>query len=129
MSGVEDPAQIYANTGGFLIAGYFLSAPVAWLGGYVARINQIASQSAAAGVPTSTPPAPELAMRRTKTLTVREVEVTQLLSAGLSNDEIASQLVVSPRTIQSHVANALRKTSCRNRTELGVLAKQEGLVP
>jgi DNA-binding CsgD family transcriptional regulator len=66
---------------------------------------------------------------RTKTLTWREIEVVQLVAEGLSNDQIAKRLFVSPRTVQSHVANAMRKTSCANRTELGVLALREGLVP
>jgi DNA-binding NarL/FixJ family response regulator len=60
---------------------------------------------------------------------MREIEVVQLVAAGLSNDAIAARLFISPRTAQSHVANAIRKTSCSNRTELGVLAIREGLVP
>jgi two-component system, NarL family, response regulator LiaR len=66
---------------------------------------------------------------RTKHLSLREIEVVQLVAAGLSNDAIAGQLFVSPRTVQSHVANAMKKTDSSNRTELGVLAVREGLVP
>jgi DNA-binding CsgD family transcriptional regulator len=74
---------------------------------------------------------PESPLRqlRTKSLTMREIEVVQLVAEGLSNDKIASQLFVSPRTVQTHVANAMRKAGCANRTELGVLALREGLVP
>jgi DNA-binding CsgD family transcriptional regulator len=66
---------------------------------------------------------------RTKTLSVREIEVVQLAAEGLSNDAIAKRLFLSPRTVQSHVANAMGKSGSANRTELGVLAIREGLVP
>jgi DNA-binding NarL/FixJ family response regulator len=70
-----------------------------------------------------------LSQMRTKSLTVREVEVVQLVAEGLSNVAIGHRLFLSPRTIQSHVANAMTKSGCGNRTELGVLAIREGLVP
>jgi DNA-binding CsgD family transcriptional regulator len=66
---------------------------------------------------------------RTRHLSMREIEVVQLVAEGLSNDGIAAKLFVSPRTVQTHVANAMKKTDCANRTELGVLAVREGLVP
>lgn len=66
---------------------------------------------------------------RTKTLTAREIEVVRLVAEGLPNDGIAKRLVISPRTVHTHVANALSKTGCANRTELGVLAVREGLAP
>jgi len=67
--------------------------------------------------------------QRTLALTVREVEVTQLVAEGLANAEIAERLFISDRTVHAHVTNALKKTSCANRTELGVLAVREGLAP
>lgn len=76
----------------------------------------------------SSPDSP-LRQLRTKTLTMREIEVVQLVADGLSNETIAGQLFLSPRTVQSHIANAMKKTECANRTELGVLAVREGLVP
>lgn len=79
---------------------------------------------------TASPP-PQVVLERVRTvpLSGREVEVVQLVAAGQSNDAIAERLVLSPRTVQTHVANAMRKTQCANRTELGVLALREGLVP
>jgi len=74
-------------------------------------------------------PSSPLRQLRTKTFTLREIEVVQLVAEGLSNDKIASRLFVSPRTVQTHVANAMRKAGCANRTALGVLALREGLVP
>ena len=65
---------------------------------------------------------------RTLYLSERERDVATLVVAGLSNEAIAERLGVSPRTVQTHVANARKKSGCANRTELGVLAVREGLV-
>ena len=66
---------------------------------------------------------------RTAALTQRELEVVKLVAGGATNEEIAMSLVVSPRTIHSHLDNSLRKTGARNRTELAVLSVLEGLEP
>lgn len=57
-------------------------------------------------------------------LTPTERKVVQLVSQGMSNREIALQLKVSQRTIESHVSNMLTKTSLHNRTELARWAIQ-----
>jgi LuxR family transcriptional regulator, maltose regulon positive regulatory protein len=51
-------------------------------------------------------------------LTAREEEVARLVSAGATNREIAQTLFLSPKTIERHVSNALRKLAVRNRAEL-----------
>ncbi|MFW6296513.1 MAG: response regulator transcription factor [Halothece sp.] len=51
-------------------------------------------------------------------LTPTELKVVQLVAQGMANREIAEQLNVSQRTIESHVSNMLNKTSLHNRTEL-----------
>jgi DNA-binding NarL/FixJ family response regulator len=51
-------------------------------------------------------------------LTPAERRVLQQLLCGFSNKGIAAVLVVSPRTVESHVSNLLAKTGCRNRTQL-----------
>ncbi len=61
-------------------------------------------------------------------LTVREMEVLQLVAQGLHNAEIASELVVSERTIDHHVAAILRKLGARTRAEASVEAVRRGLV-
>lgn len=124
LNDLHDADSVVANTGGYFLAAYLLALPIGWLGGYVARINQVV---AGASVESTMPIPP--ARLRTQSLSAREVQVVQLVAAGLSNDEIAGRLTISPRTVQSHVANALKKTACRNRTELGRLAQTEGLVP
>lgn len=67
--------------------------------------------------------------RLTNELSAREVEVCQLVSEGLSNNDIAEKLFLSPRTVQSHVANAMMKTHTESRTQLAVLMIRDGLVP
>jgi DNA-binding NarL/FixJ family response regulator len=68
-------------------------------------------------------PARELAA-----LTDREREVTALVGAGLSNDEIAQRLVVSPATAKTHVSRAMVKLGARDRAQLVVFAYEAGLV-
>ena len=51
-------------------------------------------------------------------VTPREQEVWTSLAEGLTNKQIASRLTLSPRTIEKHVENLLRKTGTRTRTEL-----------
>jgi DNA-binding CsgD family transcriptional regulator len=64
----------------------------------------------------------------TSALTRREIQVVGLLARGDSNADIAAQLFLSLRTVDSHVSGALRKTGCANRTELAVLAVAEGVI-
>ena len=52
------------------------------------------------------------------TITAAEQRVLLELGRGLSNKAIAEALVLSPRTVESHISNLLAKTGCRNRTQL-----------
>jgi DNA-binding CsgD family transcriptional regulator len=61
-------------------------------------------------------------------LTVREREVMALVATGLSNDEIALRLHLSPLTAKTHVNRAMMKLNARDRAQLVVLAYQTGLV-
>ena len=60
-------------------------------------------------------------------LTEREKEVVGLVASGLSNDEIARELVVSPLTAKTHVSRAMTKLNARDRAQLVVLAYEHGL--
>ena len=66
---------------------------------------------------------PELAA-----LTTREREVVRLVAAGLSNEDIAGQLVLSPLTAKTHVSRAMAKAGARDRAQLVVFAYETGLV-
>jgi DNA-binding NarL/FixJ family response regulator len=80
-------------------------------------IEQFATRAAA--------PVPPRALAE---LTEREREVAALVGAGLSNDEIARRLVVSPATAKTHVSRAMVKLGARDRAQLVVFAYEAGLV-
>jgi NarL family two-component system response regulator LiaR len=63
----------------------------------------------------------------TDPLTEREVEVLRLVAQGLSNDEIAERLVVSERTVRTHVSHILDKLHLANRTQMALYAVREGI--
>ncbi|WNZ12236.1 response regulator [Streptomyces sp. 11x1] len=65
---------------------------------------------------------------RLATLTGREREVLVQVAAGLSNDEIAERLEVSPLTVKTHVNRAMAKLGARDRAQLVVFAYESGLV-
>jgi len=61
-------------------------------------------------------------------LTERERDILTLVARGLSNEEIAGRLVISPFTAKTHVRNVLRKLDCRDRAGLVALAYESGLI-
>ena len=79
-------------------------------------------QEFAAATPLSTVPPPGL-----DELTARELEVFKLIARGLSNAEIAEELVVSETTVKTHVARVLMKLRLRDRVQAVVLAYEAGV--
>ncbi|MBM6401136.1 response regulator [Phycicoccus sonneratiae] len=67
-------------------------------------------------------------VRALEALTGREREVVALVGEGLTNDEIAGRLFLSPATAKTHVSRAMTKVGARDRAQLVVLAYESGLV-
>ncbi|SCL20038.1 two component transcriptional regulator, LuxR family [Micromonospora rhizosphaerae] len=65
---------------------------------------------------------------RSARLTEREAEVLRLMATGLSNTEIAAQLVVGVETVKTHVGNVLAKLGVRDRTQAVIAAYESGFV-
>ncbi|MFG3498144.1 response regulator [Streptomyces sp. NPDC047928] len=65
---------------------------------------------------------------RLNALTDREREVMGLVGAGLSNDEIARRLVLSPATAKTHVSRIMTKLGVRDRAQLVILAYESGMI-
>jgi DNA-binding NarL/FixJ family response regulator len=72
-------------------------------------------------------PGPAALAAGVASLTDREREIVALVADGLSNDEIAADLVVSPLTAKTHVSRAMIKLGARDRAQLVVLAYENGL--
>jgi DNA-binding NarL/FixJ family response regulator len=62
------------------------------------------------------------------TLSDREIEIVELVTAGLTNEEIANRLEISKRTVDNHISNILKKTATENRVSLVRWALQWGKV-
>jgi DNA-binding NarL/FixJ family response regulator len=69
----------------------------------------------------------ETARRGLAALTDREREMTVLVATGLSNDEIAAKLMLSPATVKTHVNRAMAKVGARDRAQLVVFAHRAAL--
>jgi len=94
-----------------------------------------AIRSAYSGQSTLSPEATEaLVQSRSKSqdlgddLSERERQVLKLLVQGLSNEEIAEQLVISPFTVKNHVSACISKLGANNRTKAAMIAIQNGLI-
>ncbi|MFJ5706905.1 MULTISPECIES: response regulator transcription factor [unclassified Streptomyces] len=99
-------------------AGEALLSPAATKGLIATFLAQSTAGPAGAGVDAE----------RLSALTAREREVLVLVGGGLSNDEIAERLDVSPLTVKTHVNRTMAKLGARDRAQLVVTAYETGLV-
>jgi len=87
----------------------------------------------AAGQKPAEPPKPEPAPESPRpgagadALTVREIEVLRLIAKGLNNREIAERMVISEKTVKTHVSNILGKLRLEDRTQAAIYALKNGL--
>jgi DNA-binding NarL/FixJ family response regulator len=72
--------------------------------------------------------APRPGPDRLAVLTTREREVVRLVATGLSNEDIARALVISPLTAKTHITRAIAKLGVRDRVQLVIVAYEDGLV-
>ena len=86
-------------------------------------IDNLARRGGAPGGPVRSVPGHDLSR-----LTEREREILGLVAEGLSNDEIAARLYLSPLTTKTHVSRILAKLNARDRAQLVVIAYESGLV-
>ena len=128
---VERSVEIY----GALIAALF-SAFGIWLGLRLTRPREtIVVREVAVPVPVSVPvPTPTAFMRdagRIEALgvTPRELEILELMAAGMSNREIAEKLFVSENTVKTHSSRLFEKLGAKRRTQAVQLGKQQALIP
>src|SRR3954469_913897 len=109
-----EPAELVRAVGALARGGAPLPPPP--------RARRLRSELAARPEPSA--PSPELVGE----LTARELEVVTLVALGLSNDEIAERLIVSPATAKTHVCRSMVKLHAHDRAKLVVFAYEAGLV-
>jgi len=110
-----DPDELLAAIR-LVAAGESLLSPAATRSLIVSFLSQ-PSRVAVAGAPS-----------QLERLTDREREIVALVAEGLTNDEIAERLVISPMTVKTHVNRSMTKLDLRDRAQLVVAAYQSGLV-
>ena len=120
---VQHSAEIYAGIVAMVFAGLGI-----WLGLRFTRPKETVVVREVR-VRADTPFTTDSARREQLGITPRELEILELMAAGLSNREIAGRLFVSENTVKTHGSRLFDKLNARRRTEAVRIAKAEGLLP
>jgi two-component system, NarL family, response regulator LiaR len=118
---VEHSVEIY----GGLVAAVFATVGI-WLGLKLTR-NTVVVREVIVPAPASF--TPDEAKRESLGITPRELEILQLIAAGLSNKEIAERVHVSENTVKTHSSRVFDKLGARRRTQAVQLGKELRLIP
>ena len=120
---LEHSLEIYGG-----IVALLFSALGIWLGLKLTRTRVVVKE---VPVPVPAPATFTLDAARQEQLgiTKRELEILELIAAGLSNREIAERVYVSENTVKTHTASVFEKLNAKRRTQAVQLAKDAGLIP
>ena len=118
---VEHSIEIY----GGLIAGVFAAVGI-WLG---LRLTRARTTVVEVRVPVPTPFVRNDAAVAALGITPRELEILELIAAGLSTREIAERVFVSENTVKTHSRRLFDKLGAKRRTQVVQLGKERGLIP
>ena len=118
---VEHSLEIY----GGLVAAVFAGLGI-WLG---LKLTKTRETVVVKEVAVTTPFQLDAARQEELKITARELEILQLIAAGLSNREIAEKLFVSENTVKTHSSRVFDKLGARRRTQAVQLGKEYRLIP
>ena len=126
---IEHSVEVYGG-----IVALLFSALGIWLGLKLTRPREtvvVREVHVPVEVPASPPDSfvPNAARQEQLRITRREMEILQLIAAGLSNREIAERLYVSENTVKTHSGRVFDKLNAKRRTQAVQLAKEAGLIP
>lgn len=122
---VEHSLELY----GGLVALLFAALGI-WLGLKLTRpMERVVVREVPVAAPADAPFAVNDASVERLGITPRELEILNLIAAGLSNREIAERVFVSENTVKTHAARLFAKLNAKRRTQAVQIAKEAGLVP
>jgi NarL family two-component system response regulator LiaR len=126
---IEHSVELYSALVAILFATFGI-----WLGLRITRRRETVRETVVVKevlVPAeaATPFAPNTARQQTLGITARELEILELVAAGMSNREIAGKLFVSENTVKTHCARAFDKLGAKRRTQAVQMGKELGLIP
>jgi DNA-binding CsgD family transcriptional regulator len=121
---LEHSLEIYGGLVALLFAALGL-----WLGLKLTRQRPLVVVKEVEVPSAGAPFVRDTARQETLGITPRELEILELIAAGLSNREIAERLFVSENTVKTHSGRLYEKLSARRRTQAVQRGKAEGLIP